>query len=168
MPHFLKSAHRSGDSVRLRAERANEARALRIRCALHDDRPAGFAKLVEHRLERNNRRLAQRKNGLYDRLCRNPLDRALHGTCAALCRSACCRPICPNRSHFLLAPATFTSSQEFSPQCTATFSPIKSKTLDRKNPTTCDAPQCACPYACCGASSCPASGKPRASADDCP
>src|SRR3977135_2155954 len=46
MPHFLKSAHRSGDTVRLRAERADETRALRVRSAFHDDRPAGLAELV--------------------------------------------------------------------------------------------------------------------------
>src|SRR5262249_15582680 len=71
--------------------------------------------LVQHWLQRNDLRLAQRKYWLGYRLCRNTLCCAFCGTYAALCRcSACCRPICPNRSHFvLLTPAIFTSSRDF-------------------------------------------------------
>jgi hypothetical protein len=119
VPHFLKSTYRSGDTVRLRAERANETRALRIRRALDDNRPAGLAQLVERRLERNDLRLAQRKNRLGYRLRRDALHCcALCGTCPTLCRCpACCRPICPNRSHFLCSfPRHLFRRRNFSPQ----------------------------------------------------
>src|SRR3981189_395066 len=49
-PHFLESPHRPGNAVRLRAERANKPRALRIRNPLHNDRPARLAQLVKHPL----------------------------------------------------------------------------------------------------------------------
>jgi len=48
--HFLEAPHRPRNAVRLRAERANKPRALRVGDAFHDDRPARLAKLVQHRL----------------------------------------------------------------------------------------------------------------------
>src|ERR1700756_2120722 len=39
-PHLFEAAHRTRHSVRLRAERANEARALRVRNPFHNYRPA--------------------------------------------------------------------------------------------------------------------------------
>src|SRR5579885_1182327 len=51
-PHLLESAHRPGNTVRLRAERADKASALRVRRAVDNDSPTGLAKFVEHRLER--------------------------------------------------------------------------------------------------------------------
>src|SRR5690242_13283198 len=38
--HFLEAAHRPGNAMRLRAERADKPRSLRIRDALHNHRPA--------------------------------------------------------------------------------------------------------------------------------
>src|SRR2546425_672606 len=42
-PHLLESSYRPGNAVRLRAERADKPRALRIRNPFHDDRPARLA-----------------------------------------------------------------------------------------------------------------------------
>src|SRR5215471_6280866 len=53
--NFLEAAHRSGNTMRLRAERANKTRALRVRNAFDDDCPAWFAQLVKHRLRRSHR-----------------------------------------------------------------------------------------------------------------
>src|SRR5215813_13797151 len=50
MPHLLESAHRTGNTMRFRAERANKPRAHRIRCAVDNYRPSGFAQFVQHRL----------------------------------------------------------------------------------------------------------------------
>src|SRR5438874_8349290 len=49
-PHFLETAHGSGNAVRPGAERANKPRALRVRDVLDDHRPARFAQLVQYRL----------------------------------------------------------------------------------------------------------------------
>ena len=159
VPHFLKSAHRSGDSVRLRAERADETRALRVRSAFHDDRPAGLAELVQRRLQWNDLRFAQRQDWLRYRLCRDALYRhALRGTCPSLrCCPACCRPICPCRSHFFCSLPRLLIHREIS--CHSSFTTKKSISAVRR---------CVCPCACYGASSCPTSGKPMAFADDCP
>src|SRR5256884_7259290 len=46
-PHFLEAAHGPGYAVRLRAKRADKPRALRIRNALHDHRPARPAQRSE-------------------------------------------------------------------------------------------------------------------------
>src|SRR5690348_8479928 len=53
MPHLFKSTHRTGNTMRLRAERANKPRTHRIRRAVHQHRPSGLAQLVQHRLQRN-------------------------------------------------------------------------------------------------------------------
>src|SRR5215468_5341789 len=50
VPHLLKPAHRTGHTMGLRTERANEARTQRVRYAFHDHRPARLAQLVENRL----------------------------------------------------------------------------------------------------------------------
>src|SRR5215469_2664258 len=63
--NFLEAANRPGNAMRLRAERANKPRALRIRNTLDDHRPARLAQFVEHRLWRSHghsyrtRRLSQ-------------------------------------------------------------------------------------------------------------
>src|SRR5438477_11400223 len=48
--HFFEPAHGPGNAVRLRTERANKARALRVRDTLDDHRPPRLAQLVKHRL----------------------------------------------------------------------------------------------------------------------
>src|SRR5215475_12412377 len=53
MPHLLKSAHRTGNTMRLRAERANKPRAQGIGRTVHNYRPSRLAQLVQHRLERH-------------------------------------------------------------------------------------------------------------------
>src|ERR1700688_3401279 len=63
-PHFLKSPHRPRHAMRPGAEGANEARALRVRNALHDHSPSGLAQLVQHRLRRNDYRLQVRAHRL--------------------------------------------------------------------------------------------------------
>src|SRR5215469_17931362 len=50
--HFFEAAHRPGNAMRLRAERADKPRALRIRNTFDDHRPSRLAQLVEHRLRR--------------------------------------------------------------------------------------------------------------------
>src|SRR3981189_876791 len=57
-PHLLEPSYRPGNAVRLRAERADKPRALRIRNPFHDDRPARLAQLVKHRLRRGHPGLA--------------------------------------------------------------------------------------------------------------
>src|ERR1700675_3897247 len=59
-PHFLKSPHRPRHAMRPGAEGANEARALRVRYALHDHTPSGLAQLVKHRFRRNDYRFQAR------------------------------------------------------------------------------------------------------------
>src|SRR5579872_3845226 len=74
-PHLLKSAHRTRNSVRPRAERANEARTLRVRNAFHDHRPPVLAQLVQHRLQLSRHNLC-RSHRLCCRLrCRRSLRR---------------------------------------------------------------------------------------------
>src|SRR6478752_6363527 len=41
--HLLESTYRPGNAVRLRAERADKPRALRVRNAFHNHRPSGLA-----------------------------------------------------------------------------------------------------------------------------
>src|SRR5260370_28103035 len=72
VPHLLETAHRTGNTMRLRTERANKTRALSIGCPIHNHRPAGLAQLVQHRLERYDyfyRRLAcqSRLDGYFPR-----------------------------------------------------------------------------------------------------
>src|SRR5215471_5628137 len=47
MPHLLESAHRTGNTVRLRAERAYKPCAQRVRRAVHNHRPSRLAQLVQ-------------------------------------------------------------------------------------------------------------------------
>src|SRR5260370_32528238 len=51
VPHLLETAHRTGNTMRLRTERANKTRAQSIGCPIHNHRPAGLAQLVQHRLQ---------------------------------------------------------------------------------------------------------------------
>src|SRR5689334_6457630 len=106
--HFLEAAHRSGNAMRFRAERADKPRALRIRNALHNHGPARFAQFVEHRLRRSHghpyrpRRLRQ--------FC-NALRRTLYRPAAPSCCSCSCRS-----HHFLPYRAALPSPPGFSPQ----------------------------------------------------
>src|SRR5262249_31163604 len=50
MPHLLESAHRTGNTMRFRAERANKPRAQRIRSAVDNHRPSRLAHLLPHPL----------------------------------------------------------------------------------------------------------------------
>src|SRR5580765_2192273 len=59
MPHLFKASYRSGYAMRFRAERANKARSHRIRRAVHNNRPARLAQLVQHWFQGNRRLLLQ-------------------------------------------------------------------------------------------------------------
>src|SRR5579863_4375293 len=90
-PHLLKSPHRTRHSVRPRAERAYEARTLRVRNAFHDYRPPVLAQLVQHRLQRSRYNLC-RSHRLYCCFrCRCSLRR-----CALRCPLRA-PPHCPSR-----------------------------------------------------------------------
>src|SRR2546422_7527515 len=87
-PHLLEPSYRPGNAVRLRAERADKPRALRIRNPFHDDRPARLAQLIEHRFRRNDCYLDRRTYRLgvlrgYALGC--ALSRALHRPAAPCC-----------------------------------------------------------------------------------
>src|SRR5207253_9386716 len=91
-PHLLESPNRPGNAVRLRAERANKPRALRIRNPFHNDRPAWLAQLVKHRLRRSHYCLDQRTRR-FCALCRCALGAAFRGALhypAAPCCCSCC------------------------------------------------------------------------------
>src|ERR1700688_1639065 len=78
VPHLFKSTHRTRNPVGPGTERTDKARALDVRYALDDHRPAGFTQLVQHRFWRRDqagRRLHNRFDGcvfhgctLYDSL----------------------------------------------------------------------------------------------------
>src|SRR5947209_13716462 len=53
-PHLLKTTHRARNAMRLRTERADKARALRVRNSFHNDGPTRFAQLVEHWFRRRH------------------------------------------------------------------------------------------------------------------
>ena len=63
---FAESAHRPGDAVRDRAERAHKPGALRVRRFLHTDGPTGLAKPVQHLHGRHR----HKPRGGLDRFCR--------------------------------------------------------------------------------------------------
>src|SRR5215467_3173024 len=52
--HLLEAEHRSGNAMRLRTERADKPRALRVRNTFDDHRPSRLAQPVEHRLRRSH------------------------------------------------------------------------------------------------------------------
>src|SRR5271155_6095786 len=58
--HLFESTHGTRHAVRFRAERAHKPRSLRVRNPFYDDRPAGLAQLVKHRLRRSHRHLYSR------------------------------------------------------------------------------------------------------------
>src|SRR2546422_1010159 len=95
-PNLLEASHRPGHAMRLRAERADKACALRVRLPLDDDGPSWLAQPVENRLGR----LDARFDG-----CVQDLRGWLGGGLFApvLPRSAsppgCC-PCCSCRSHW--------------------------------------------------------------------
>src|ERR1700757_1005313 len=77
-PHLLESSNRTGNAVRLRAERADKPRALPIRNPFDDDRPARLAQFVEHRLRRSHNCFDQRARR-FRVLCGYPLRTAFRG-----------------------------------------------------------------------------------------
>src|SRR5271165_462834 len=180
MPHLFKTTHRSRHSVRFRTERTDKSRAQRVRRTIHNDRPAGLAQLVQHRLEWYHYLRRRFDSGL--RHC--PFYRSLHRARPAS-RSAC--STCPCRSHVSALPSQFCNRQpgsafrasftlgalvqDYAPSSVATscfvFFQLQTKT-GLLLILTCGAAQSCVPYACCAVSSCPGSGKPRAFADDCP
>src|SRR5262245_43153153 len=92
MPHLLKSAHRSGNAMRFRAERTNKPGTQRIRRAVHNHRPSGLAQLVQHRLERDGL-LAHGQYRLGCRFWRHSLRYTLvRPFCASprRCPASCC------------------------------------------------------------------------------
>src|SRR5467141_2655509 len=91
-PHLLESSYRPRNAVRLRAERANKPRALRIRNPFHDDRPARFAQLVQHRFWRSHCYLDQwtyRLRALRGYALGGGFSRALQQPAASCCGSCC-------------------------------------------------------------------------------
>src|SRR5438876_9279376 len=111
--HLLESSYRPGNAVRLRAERADEPRALRIRNPFHNDRPARLAQFVKHRLRRSYNRLDQRTHRLRALYAlRIAFRGALHYPAAPCCCSCCaCRS-----HHFCSHRAGLSSPPGFSPQ----------------------------------------------------
>src|SRR4029077_4279607 len=114
-PHLLESSHRSGNAVRLRAERADKPRALRIRNPLHNDRPARLAQLVKHWLRRSHNCLDQRTHR-FRVLCRYALRTAFCGAlhypaapCCCSCCSCCSHMFCSHRAG-LSSPPGFLAS----------------------------------------------------------
>src|SRR5258708_30518473 len=101
-PQLLESPHWPRYTVRLGAERADKTRALRVWRAFHDHRPAWFAQLVQHWLQRHG------NHSLHHRACGRLVT--LH-RCAFRGRAldwpvvspACCAPCscCSCRSHCL-------------------------------------------------------------------
>src|SRR5271163_4035359 len=98
-PHLLESSNRPRNAVRLRAKRTDKPRALRVRNAFHNHRPAGLAQLVQNRLRRRYHYFP----GWAHRLRafrRGALGCSLGGTRGALCRRSsqrrplCCPPCC--------------------------------------------------------------------------
>src|SRR5713101_5815144 len=109
-PHLLESPHRSGNTVRLRAERANKPRALRIRNPLHNDRPARFAQLVQNRFQRNHHCFFHHRTHQLHTLAACAFRRALHRPAAPSCCSCCtcCSHCFCSRRAVLLAPPGFS------------------------------------------------------------
>src|SRR6516164_7555153 len=90
VPHLSKPAHRTRNTVRLRTERANKARAERVRYPFDDHRPARLAQLVQHRFRRGRRLGGRFGDGFH----RRSFYRSLHGARPAsrgTCRSCSCR-----------------------------------------------------------------------------
>src|SRR6266404_2817493 len=121
VPHLLESTYRSGNAVRLRAERANEPRSHGIRRAVHNHRPSRLAKLVQRRFQRNRRLFLQQHRSLYDwlrdRFRRRPfcytLARPLRAA-AYRCPASCCTA-CSCRSHRFRSSFAVCLSRECSP-----------------------------------------------------
>src|SRR5580704_12672543 len=104
VPHLLKAAHRTGNTVRPRTERANKTRAQSIGCPIHNHRPAGLAQLVKHRLERHHNfdcGLAC-QGRLSSHFRRQSFYCSLHRPCPASCSA---RRTCTCCSHFSALPS---------------------------------------------------------------
>src|SRR5258708_599875 len=100
-PHLFEPAYRTGNPVRSRAERAHEARALRVPNPFHNHAPSGLAQLVQHRLRR-------RRNNLYRPHRLAALDRrALSGR--SLCRPSRW-PLCRRSQRSAASSAAAASS----------------------------------------------------------
>ncbi len=88
VPHLFKPTHRTRHTMRLRTERANKARAQRVRYSFHDHRPARLAQLVQHRFRRHD----HFGRGFCDGFHRRSFCDSLHGTRAASGGTCCsCR-----------------------------------------------------------------------------
>src|SRR5215469_13280794 len=105
VPHLLKPAHRTGHTMGLRTERANEARTQRVRYAFHDHRPARLAQLVENRLGWRDHSGRWLRDGLCRRWFCCPLRRPLYQPCPA------CGGACSCRSHGFGSPSRLCDHQ---------------------------------------------------------
>ena len=104
MPHLFKPTHRTRYTVRLRTERANKSRALRVRYAFHDHRPARLAQLVQHRFGWRDHFRHWFRDGFY----RRSFYHSLHGTRPAS-GGTCCS--CRSHGYRFLPAGRVTSSQ---------------------------------------------------------
>ena len=114
-PHLLESPNRPGNAVRLRAERADKPRALRIRNPFHNNRPSRLAQFVKHRLRWSHYCLDQRTRR-FRALCGCALRHAFRGALhqpAAPCCCSCCA-CCSH--HFCSHRADLSSPPGFLPQ----------------------------------------------------
>src|SRR5437899_2865076 len=109
-PHFLESSYRPGNAVRLRAERANKPRALRVRNPLHNDRPARFAQLVQNRFQPHHHCFFHNRTHQLRALAACAFRRALHRPAAPSCCSCCtcCSHCFCSRRVVLHAPPGFS------------------------------------------------------------
>src|SRR5690242_2896492 len=111
VPHLLETPHRTRNTVRPRTERANKTRAQSIGCPIHNHRPAGFAQLVQHRLEwhDNFHRGLACQSRLSGHFRRQSFYRSLHrprpASCSACRTCTCCSHFSALPSQPLLAPA---------------------------------------------------------------
>ena len=136
--------------MRLGAERAHKASALRVGNAFYNHRPAGLAQLVQHRLRRRDNYLHWPRGfaGLH---CCSFCGRALHGPAGspAGCASSSCS--CCSHGFYSHRAAVHRRPGLLGFHCL----------------TSC-AERSACRFACSCGSSCPAWGKPKASAGGSP
>src|SRR3981189_3128366 len=91
-PHLLESSYRPRNAVRLRAERANKPRALRIGKQGQSDQHGRLAQLVQHRLWRSHCYLDQWTYRISFFLINAkvfPLPRGMFRPAASCCGSCC-------------------------------------------------------------------------------
>ena len=122
MPRLFESSHRARNAMRLRTERTHKAGALRVRSAVHEDRPARLAQLVQHGLGRRGHNLLQdgahRLGGV---LYRGTFGgRALDAPGRSPCRAASCSS-CSCRSHVFALTGPFLLHHPVSSVCCVSF-----------------------------------------------